>query len=859
MTDSIRVLHVDDNPEFAEMAATFLETEDDRLTVETAHSARDGLEQMADGEFDCIISDYEMPGQSGIEFLKAVRETHAELPFILYTGKGSEAVASDAISAGVTDYLQKEAGTEQYELLANRVRHAVERRRAQRARQRHLKAIETAQEGISILDEDGEFVYVNEVWGELFGYDPEELLGERWELLYRQGEVERLSNDIFPTVWETGSWRGETTGLRADGSTFAQDHTISETETGEIVCTVQDITERREREQELQQERAFIDRALGQLNDVLYVVGTDGSLRRWNDQLSKVTGYDDDEIADMQATEFFPEDEQERIAEAINEALTAGEVVIESEFLSASGERIPFELTGSRLLDSDGDLFGLIGVGRDISERREREQAVKELHSTARALIQADTSEEMANITISALRDVLEMPINAVFRHDETDDALTPIAWTDRAETLFDDIPTFTSGEGIAWTVFETGEARVYDDVSTVPERHNPDTKARSEIILPLADHGVVIIGSTESEDFDEIDVSLAQTLTTHLTTALDNLKQRTELLEKTGRLEALYENSPDMIDILDSDGQILDVNRRFCEELGYTRNEVLGRPICEIDQSVDADEVRTLLSEFATGERQKFTGTYVRADDSTVPVEVHLLRVDLDGDDRFVAISRDITDRERRERRLRQQTTQFESFGDILSHDLRGPLNVLEGRLELARRTGGDEHFDAAERALDRLDSVIQDVADVMREGQLVNERVGIEPADVAQSCWKTLNTTSASLVVEKTQPIYADKDALARLFDNLLRNAVEHAGMDVTVRVGMSSDGFYVEDDGEGIPDDNRADVFDPGFSTKEDGTGFGMVSVQQIALAHGWDVTIAESDTGGARFEFADVETA
>lgn len=859
MTDLIRVLHVDDDPEFVEMTATFLETEDDRLTVETAHNACDGLERVADGEFDCIISDYEMPGQSGIEFLEAVRETHAKLPFILYTGKGSEAVASDAISAGVTDYLQKEAGTEQYELLANRVRHAVERRRAQRVRQRHLKAIETAQEGISILDKDGRFVYVNEVWGELFGYDPEELLGERWELLYSQEEFERLSNDIRPRVEETGSWRGKTTGLRADGSTFAQDHTISETETGEIVCTVQNITERREREQELQQERAFIDRALEQLNDVFYVVGTDGSLRRWNDQLSKVTGYDDDEIADMQVTEFFPEDERERIAEVISETLTAGEVVIESELLSASGERIPFEFTGSRLPDSDGDPLGLIGVGRNISERQGREQAVEELHSTARALIQADTSEEMANITISALRDVLEMPINAVFRHDETDDALIPIAWTDRAETLLDDIPTFTSGEGIAWTVFETGEARVYDDVSTVPERHNPDTKARSEIILPLADHGVVIIGSTESEDFDEIDVSLAQTLTTHLTTALDNLKQRTELLEKTGRLEALYENSPDMIDILDSDGRILDVNRRFCEELGYTRDEVLGRPICDIDQSVDADEFRTLLSEFSTGERQKFAGTYVRADGSTVPVEVHLLRVDLGGDDRFVAISRDITDRERRERRLRQQTTQFESFGDILSHDLRGPLNVLEGQLELARRTGGDEHFDAAERALDRLDSIIQDVADVMREGQLVNERVGIDPADVAQSCWKTLNTTSASLVVEKTQPIYADKDALARLFDNLLRNAVEHTGMDVTVRVGMSSDGFYIEDDGEGIPDDNRADVFDPGFSTKEDGTGFGMVSVQQIALAHGWDVTIAESDTGGARFEFADVETA
>lgn len=858
MTDPIRVLHVDDNPEFAEMAATFLEKEDDRITVETAQSAHEGLDRLADGGVDCIISDYEMPGQSGIEFLEAVRETHAELPFILYTGRGSEAVASDAISAGVTDYLQKEAGTEQYELLANRVRHAVERRRAQRSRQRHLKAIESAQEGISILDEDGEFVYVNEAWAELFGYDPEELLGERWELLYRQEEVERLSNEILPVVEKTGSWRGETTGLRADGSTFVQDHTISETETGEIVCTVQDITERREREQELQQERAFVDRALGQLNDVFYVVGADGSLRRWNDQLSEVTGYTDDEIADMQATDFVPEDERGRIAEAIDEALTTGEALVESEFLTAGGERIPFEFTGARLPGSDGDPLGLIGVGRDIAGRREREQTVEELHDTARALIQADTSEEMANIAVSALRDILGMPINAVFRHDEADDALTPIAWTERTEALFGDIPTFTSREGIAWTVFETGEARVYDDVSTVSGRHNPETEARSEILLPLADHGVLVIGSTESDDFDEFDVSLAQTLAAHLTTALDNLEQRAELLEKTARLEALYENSPDMVDVLDPDGRILDVNRRFCEELGYTRDEVLGRPVWEIDRSVDAEEVRTLLSGFSTGERRKFDGTYVRADGSTVPVEVHLLRVDLAGDDRFVAISRDITDRERREQRLRRQTTQFESFGDVLSHDLRGPLDVLEGRLELARETGEGEQFDAAERALDRLETLIQDLADTMREGQLVDERTDVELADVAQSCWEALNTANGSLVVEKTRPVCADEDALARLFDNLLRNSTEHAGAGVTVRVGMLPDGFYIEDDGKGIPEDKREDVFDPGFTTKKDGTGFGMVSVQQIALAHGWDVTIAESDTGGARFEFTDVET-
>ena len=112
-TDTIRVLHVDDHVDFAEMATTFLERENDRFDTEIGASASDGLDRLADSSFDCVLSDYDMPTQDGIEFLRTVRQKYPELPFILYTGEGSEAVASEAISAGVTDYLQKSSGTEQ--------------------------------------------------------------------------------------------------------------------------------------------------------------------------------------------------------------------------------------------------------------------------------------------------------------------------------------------------------------------------------------------------------------------------------------------------------------------------------------------------------------------------------------------------------------------------------------------------------------------------------------------------------------------------------------------------------------------------------------------------------------------------
>jgi PAS domain S-box-containing protein len=166
MADTTSVLHVDDEPSITALVQDFLERQNERLDVETAHRAEEALERLGNDGIDCIVSDYDMPGLDGIEFLRSVRSRSGELPFILYTGKGSEQVASEAISAGATDYIQKQSGTDHYTLLSNRIQNAVGQYRArttaQRTDERYHNLVDTAPIPILLFDGDGRSVYGND-------------------------------------------------------------------------------------------------------------------------------------------------------------------------------------------------------------------------------------------------------------------------------------------------------------------------------------------------------------------------------------------------------------------------------------------------------------------------------------------------------------------------------------------------------------------------------------------------------------------------------------------------------------------------------------------------------------------------
>ena len=234
------VVCVDDDPQVLDLLETTLPRVGP-FEVEAFADPEAALSRVRVGGVDCVVSDYEMPGLDGFDLLRRVREFDPELPFVLYTGRGSEEVASDAISMGVTDYLRKGHGTAQFALLGHRIEEAVARYHAERETERRLRAMETAREGICIVREDGTFEFANGAYLDLYGYREADLLDAEWRLVHPAREVERILSEVLPAVEETGEWAGESVGRRADGSTFRQGTSVAGLPDGGLVIVVVDL------------------------------------------------------------------------------------------------------------------------------------------------------------------------------------------------------------------------------------------------------------------------------------------------------------------------------------------------------------------------------------------------------------------------------------------------------------------------------------------------------------------------------------------------------------------------------------------------------------------------------------------
>mgnify|MGYP000038154874 CR=1 FL=1 len=309
---------------------------------------------------------------------------------------------------------------------------------------------------------------------------------------------------------------------------------------------------------------------------------------------------------------------------------------------------------------------------------------------------------------------------------------------------------------------------------------------------------------------------------------------------------------------MLDTDGCISawpTVARRL---YGYAPADAVGRRLDALfaEERGTPPLVEDLLAEART-EAVEVDSWHARADGSVFWGSCTLSPLTEEGFDGYAVVVRDTTSRKQYERMLERQNDRLKEFTDILSHDLRTPLTVIEGRLSLFRETGDEAHLATIEETTARMERLVDDLLRVARQGQVVKDPEPTDIEAVLETAGEGALPESATLRYEAVPRVMADPDRLVQLFENLLRNSAEHGGEGVTVRVGPLRDGFYLADDGPGIPAADRERVFDHGYTTRDDGTGYGLSVVRSIVGAHGWDIAVESGDDGGARFEVTGIE--
>lgn len=784
MNGHISVLHVEDDPSFADLTQTYLERADDSITVQTETNASDGLTHLDSNDIDCVVSDYDMPGMNGIEFLEAVREEYHDIPFILFTGKGSEEVAADAVAANVSGYLQK-GGTDTFELLANRIQNEVADYRIATSYREYKTVVEALTDPVYVLDERGQFTTVNDAFLELTGYEESEIIGSDASLI----------------------------------------------KTEESVAQAEDY--------------------LGRL------LSSDG-----------------------------PDD-----------------VLFEIELQTADGETVRCE-DHLGVIPFEGDQFqGSVGVLRNISSRQESEQFRRELYEIA---ARSDIEFE------EACRRMLQLTCN---RLDVDEGKLVRTNMeTDSHETLFaardQDLEGTVANLSKTYCrrVVESGDSVAFHDAAEGNWTDDPAFReyghacyAGTEVTVDGEQFGTICFFSAEPQpvSFTDSQLTFVELVGRIIGQMLErnrsreNLQRREEALRRiheivsnqdqtyTERIRGLLDLGRATLDTTYGSLSSVHDDRYHIEIMSgsdeqYSAGAVLPLSDMACERTIGEQETQAagqLSRDSRFQDHPVYTEYGVECYIGTPVYEGKTIYGTLcffdetgreqpfsDWEITFIElisqwVSYALEERANKEA-LSRERDRLDEFASVVSHDLRNPLRVAKINLDLAQEERESEPLTKAENSLERAEDLIEGLLSLAREGDTGAEPEPVALDDIVTECWQSVPTGNAELVIETELVLRADINRLRQLFENLFRNAVEHGGNEVTVTVGNCTGGFYVADNGRGIPPEKREDVFNAGHSLSSEGTGFGLAIVEQIVAAHGWEILVTDSDSGGTRFEVTGV---
>ena len=491
---------------------------------------------------------------------------------------------------------------------------------------------------IFMLDAEGHIQTWNAGAERIKGYSAEAALDEHVSIFYTEDDQaakvpeQNLAAAARDGTVETNGWR-----VREDGTRFWANITLTAVydDTGDLegyVKVTRDMTGQREYEQQLHAEKAFIESLFENQRDVIYAFDADGQLLRWNDRLEEVSGYSGAQIAEMTPADFVVEDEHDELTAAAESVLDHGAAkTVELTLKDAAGETLPYEFTISPLTDSSEDIVGLTGIGRDISDRKQKERQ-----------LERD-------------RDGLKEELEMVF--DRTDEAMVAIDEQWRI--------THVNDRGASLLERSVGELLGQELWNEFPNSVDEPFQQHLERALETQD---AVTFETQYPPHGRWFECTAHPTDSGLSIYFRDITRRKERERELERYETIIETVDDGIYVVDEHGYFTEVNEAYASMVGRSRDELIGSHVSvavaneetvseakrlEEDLANDARETATLEAEFG-GE----DGT-AREGEATFALMWRGYNYER------VAVVRDVTERKRRERELELYETIVETVDD--------------------------------------------------------------------------------------------------------------------------------------------------------------------------------------------------
>ncbi|MWV39852.1 bacterio-opsin activator domain-containing protein [Natrialba sp. INN-245] len=534
-------------------------TDDGADTVTTVETIDDALERVTDGLIDCVVTGRTLVDGSGLELLEAIRERDATLPVVLAPVDGDESLASEAITAGVTEYVAADRSPEERGRAIERAIETGRRRRRRRSRARGFTAVfEDSETQSWLLEPDARVRRANEVALEAIDATGTDVVGRPFLDVspWHESDDERATLRKALETAANGSvvrrelpWTasGETDGSEDVSAEIGRtdsdrSRTLSVTirpvrdETGTVTSVLvraEDVTERAGLEQELRESEELHRVTLNNMTDTVLVTDDDGEFTYVCPNVHFIFGYDDDEIHEMGTidellgAELFDREE-----------LAEGGVLtnIECTATDEAGREHTLLVNVREVSIQDGKTLYSC---RDVTERKRRDEALTALHRTTRRLLYAETDREIVDLVVGDATDVLALEASGIYRFDPENNVLQPAAHSSGMAELHGPLSAERVGdENVLGAVFLEGESRFFEDITDAAAFSNPTTDVRSAAFVPLGDHGVFVVGSSSPDEFDDASRELTDLLAATTEAALDRVERERTLRERDRELK---------------------------------------------------------------------------------------------------------------------------------------------------------------------------------------------------------------------------------------------------------------------------------------------------------------------------------